>query len=163
MVRSRIEILTAAGKGVSQTVRIDDGKYLWTVQPGLNKYRRDPRKADRLSDLLRPFFSAVESFAPRLQVKQSKVKNVRVIEVSGKGRNGGFVRITLDGATYALKDANAILATGETMSLSVSGEIWNKPLPRSLFEYHPAPGAQQLPAPRPGGIFGIPHPGKRTI
>src|SRR6266568_6672088 len=62
VVKSRIEILTAAGKGVTQFVRIDDGRNLWTVQPGPNRYRRDPRKADRLSNLLRPFFSAVESF-----------------------------------------------------------------------------------------------------
>src|SRR5437764_12374763 len=44
VVKSRIEILTAAGKGVSQLVRIDDGKELWLVQPGSNSFTRDVRK-----------------------------------------------------------------------------------------------------------------------
>lgn len=163
VVKSRIEILTAAGKGLSQLVRIDDGKDLWLVQPGSNDYRRDLRKTDRLSNLFRPFFSAVESFAPRLKVSRSRISGAPTLVVSGKGRKGGFVRVTLDGATFALKDANAILATGETMTLSVSDESWNKSLPRSLFEFHVPPGARQLPAPRPGGVFGVPNTGKRTL
>src|SRR5258708_10767977 len=56
VIKSRIEILTATGKVVTQLVRIDDGSNLWTVQPGSNRYRRDRRMVDRLLKLLRPFF-----------------------------------------------------------------------------------------------------------
>jgi outer membrane lipoprotein-sorting protein len=163
VARSRIEILTAAGKGVTQSVRIDDGRDLWTVQPSSNSYRRDIRKADRLSNLFRPFFSAVEGFAPKLQVRRSRIRGVRVLVLAGRGVKGGFVRITLDGSTNALIGAGAVLASGENMSLSVSGENWNNPLPRSIFEFHIPPGAHMLPAPRPGGVFGIPNFGNRTL
>src|SRR5262249_41405368 len=108
--KSRIEILTAAGKGISQLVRIDDGKDLWLVQPGTISFTRDVRKPDKLSNLFRPFFSAVEAFAPRLRVSKTRTKGIPLVIVSGRGRTGGFVQITLDGSTQTLKEATAVLS-----------------------------------------------------
>jgi len=153
LLQSRVELRAGAGG----FLRVDDGHLVWTQALDATSYRRERRRTERLSDLIKPLFDRVRRFAPRLKARAAVHQDAGGTPawlLEGAGAKGGRVSLWLDRRSLALLAAEARLPGGEVLLLSVRGERWNVPIAATAFRYAPPAGAALLPAPRPGGLYG---------
>lgn len=156
IARSRIEMSSDVGGGKRESVRIDDGQVLWTLDANAKAYRHEARRPDKLSNLFRPFLESFNQFIPKMTVRESRVPKENVYRMSGAVQGRGKAEIVIDRATMSLKSAIATRPDGGSMILTVTGEAINRPIPADRFRFAAPPGAKPLPDPRPGGVFGRP-------
>jgi outer membrane lipoprotein-sorting protein len=152
LLRSRVEIRSDSGKDRSEILRIDDGRSLWTYLPESQRYSRSGRKPEKLSSLFRPFLSSAQAFAVELSARPIRMDGRDLLELKGRGKSGGLLRINLDRATHTLRSADANLPNGDTMVLTVTGQKHNQAIPDSVFRFRIPPGASPLPQARPESI-----------
>lgn len=148
VLRSRVELYSVARDGSRslQSLRIDDGKVLWTWLPGPHAYYRQRRQRDRLSRLLQPFIAGVTSLVPRMEIAVCRLHGRRVFRLFGReGSSQAVVYLTYPGG--ALAEGDVYRSSVWRMRLVVQNEGWNVPLDSRLFLFHPAHDASMLPKP----------------
>ncbi len=160
--RSRIDVITTSASGkvrsVSQMLRVDNGKELMTYHPTTRDYYREPRRVDRLSNILRPLLHSAKKFAADYNVRKTTnnlAETPHRYILYGKSKNGQ-VWIHIDSDTFEFLGVRAQNSKGDELHVETIGQRWNTAIDDSTFRLVIPEGARQLPAPRPGGVFGLP-------
>ena len=144
------------GRGRVETLRMDDGRTLWSFDSRTKEYRREDRKADRLSNLFRPFLNSFREFTPRMKVREKLAAKSNTYVLSGAVKNRGRAEMVIDKDTLSLRSASATRLDGGSMSIAVSNEVFNGVIPPGTFKFTAPAGAKPLPDARPGGVYGRP-------
>ena len=173
-----------ASKSSSQSV-VDDGVNLYLYVPQLNQYMKHPHNPNALLQQVAgmyglPYLSSKNATLKLLPSVKMDGKPAYVVEVTpNQGPTKGSILITIDQATYHVKQNKMIVTSGAnkgSVTTTIKNEIINAPLPPAAFVFTPPKGAKEIvppppgaggmpggpggapPAPRPGGMNGAPPP-----
>ena len=89
-----------------------------------------------------------------MTVREKRAGAANTYVLTGTVKGAGRAEVVVDKATLALISATANRVDGGSMSLVVTNELFNRPIPRESFRFSIPAGAKSLPDAPLGGIYG---------
>ena len=142
--------------GMLNMQMVDNGKTAYTYMPMMGGYTKKPHVANAgalngMPSSPAAFFKGGGNYK---LLAPTRVNGVPVYTVQMSNPRGGTATLYVDKATYHLKQIKAMGQNGQPVTVNVTNERLNAPLPANAFVFTPPPGAKEVKGGGPGMMGG---------